>query len=47
MAEQNVRVGLRIADYGYVLENGILKVEGKGQDLLHNDYVLRAYLGGS
>jgi branched-chain amino acid transport system ATP-binding protein len=47
MAEQNVRVGLRIADYGYVLENGTLKVEGKGQDLLHNEYVLRAYLGGS
>jgi len=47
MAEQNVRVGLRIADYGYVLENGTLKVEGKGKDLLHNDYVLKAYLGGS
>lgn len=47
MAEQNVRVGLRIADYGYVLENGTLKVEGKGEDLLHNDYVIRAYLGGS
>jgi branched-chain amino acid transport system ATP-binding protein len=46
MAEQNVRVGLRIADYGYVLENGTLKVEGKGEDLLHNDYVLKAYLGG-
>jgi branched-chain amino acid transport system ATP-binding protein len=47
MAEQNVRVGLRIADYGYVLENGTLKVEGKGEDLLHNEYVLKAYLGGS
>jgi len=45
MAEQNVRVGLRLADYGYVLENGRLRVEGKGEDLLHNEYVLHAYLG--
>lgn len=47
MAEQNVRVGLRIADYGYVLENGVLAVEGKGEDLLHNEYVLQAYLGSN
>lgn len=47
MAEQNARMGLRLADYAYVLENGKVTLEGRGQDLVRNDYVIRAYLGGS
>lgn len=46
MAEQNARMGLRISDYAYVLETGSVVLEGQGIDLLHNDYVTRAYLGG-
>lgn len=46
MAEQNARMGLRLADYAYVLENGKVTIEGRGQDLIRNDYVIRAYLGG-
>lgn len=46
MAEQNARMGLRLADYAYVLENGKVTLEGRGQDLGRNDYIIRAYLGG-
>jgi branched-chain amino acid transport system ATP-binding protein len=47
MAEQNVRMGLRIAHKGYVLENGAVTMEGRGDELLRSDHVIRAYLGGS
>jgi branched-chain amino acid transport system ATP-binding protein len=45
LIEQNVRHALEIADRAYVLENGRIVLEGKGGDLLSNDYVRRAYLG--
>jgi branched-chain amino acid transport system ATP-binding protein len=45
VAEQNARMGLKIADYAYVLENGNVVLKGRGQDLLQNDYVVKAYLG--
>jgi len=47
MAEQNARMGLRLADYAYILENGVVVLEGRGQELSGNEYVMRAYLGGS
>ncbi len=46
LVEQNARMALRLAEYAYVLESGQIALEGKGSDLLHNDYVLKAYLGG-
>jgi branched-chain amino acid transport system ATP-binding protein len=36
---------LRIANRGYVLENGRIELEGAGADLLTNDRVRQAYLG--
>jgi branched-chain amino acid transport system ATP-binding protein len=45
LIEQNVRHALEIADRGYVIENGRIVLEGKGADLLNNDYVRKAYLG--
>jgi branched-chain amino acid transport system ATP-binding protein len=45
LIEQNVRHALEIADRAYVLENGRIVLEGKGGDLLSNDYVRKAYLG--
>lgn len=45
LVEQNARLGLLLASYGYVLENGELSLEGKTADLLNNDDVKRAYLG--
>ncbi len=46
LIEQNAMAALQIADYGYVLETGKIVLEGTGQDLLHNEDVKRAYLGG-
>ena len=45
LVEQNVMASLRIADRGYVLENGRIELEGRGADLLTNDRVRQAYLG--
>ncbi len=46
LVEQNAFAALRIADYGYVLENGSITLEGKGSELLGNDEVRKKYLGG-
>ncbi len=44
IVEQNVRLALEIADRGYILENGRMTGEGKGEDLLKSDRVKSAYL---
>ena len=46
MIEQNARRGLEASDRGYVLELGRNSYQGAGQELLHNDEVRRAFLGG-
>ncbi len=46
MIEQNARQGLQISDRGYVLELGQNSYEGTGQELLNNEEVHRAFLGG-
>lgn len=46
LVEQNARMALRLAEYGYVLESGQVALAGKAEELLHNDYVRKAYLGG-
>ncbi len=45
LIEQNARVALEIADFGYVLETGSIVLKGTGSDLLNNDDVKKAYLG--
>jgi branched-chain amino acid transport system ATP-binding protein len=45
LVEQNANMALRIAHRGYVLENGRITLEGKGESLLDNEEVKRAYLG--
>ena len=46
LVEQNARMALRLAEYAYVLESGQMTLEGRAEELLHNDYVRKAYLGG-
>ena len=46
MIEQNARQGLEISDRGYVLELGHNSYEGTGKELLRNEEVRRAFLGG-
>ena len=43
--EQNVFKVLQLADYGYVLENGSITLEGKGDVLLSNEHLRKTYLG--
>jgi len=45
LAEQNTAVALRYADYGYILENGRVVMDGPGQDLGRNEDVKEFYLG--
>ncbi len=45
LVEQNARAALKIANRGYVLENGRLILEGTAAELLENKDVQRAYLG--
>ncbi|MDO5119966.1 MAG: ABC transporter ATP-binding protein [Coriobacteriales bacterium] len=46
LVEQNASKALSIADRGYVLEVGRVSKQGAGIDLLHDDDVRKAYLGG-
>lgn len=46
LVEQNANQALRIADRGYVLENGRVTMEDTGDALLTNEAVRDAYLGG-
>ncbi|MBI4913023.1 MAG: ABC transporter ATP-binding protein [Acidobacteria bacterium] len=45
IVEQNVKQTLAIADRAYVLENGKVVMQGKGQDMLNDEHVKAAYLG--
>ncbi|SDA68355.1 MULTISPECIES: ABC transporter ATP-binding protein [unclassified Janthinobacterium] len=47
LAEQNTNVALRYADFGYILENGRVVMEGQAQDLASNEDVKEFYLGVS
>jgi branched-chain amino acid transport system ATP-binding protein len=45
LAEQNTMVALRFADFGYILENGRVVMEGTAQHLSENEDVKEFYLG--
>jgi len=45
LVEQNAKKALSICDYAFVLENGIITNKGTGDELLHDDSIMEAYLG--
>ena len=45
LVEQNVHMSLQIADYGYIMENGRIVLEGTVEELEANPKVKEAYLG--
>ena len=45
LVEQNAHMALSIANRGYVLETGEIKLSGPGKELLRNEDVRKAYLG--
>ena len=46
LVEQNAQMALSVADRGYVLETGKIVATGTGADLLRDEAVKKAYLGG-
>jgi branched-chain amino acid transport system ATP-binding protein len=46
LVEQNARMGLSVADQGYVLETGRIVLGGKPDELWGNEAIRAAYLGG-
>lgn len=46
IVEQNAVDTLKFCDYAYVIQNGETVIEGTGSDLLSNEEVKKAYLGG-
>lgn len=46
MVEQNASMALSIADRGYVLQTGAIVLADKARDLLYNEAMQKAYLGG-
>lgn len=46
IVEQNALSTLKIADYAYVLELGKISMHGKSEDLLKDERLIAAYLGG-
>jgi branched-chain amino acid transport system ATP-binding protein len=47
LVEQNSKMALGLANYGYVMDTGTIVLSGSGADLKNNDNVIKAYLGGS
>jgi len=47
VVEQNVRMALLLASYGYVIHDGRIHLEGAAADMIHDDRVRLAYLGGT
>lgn len=46
IVEQNAQMALRLAHQAYVLETGSVVLEGKASDLIHDEHIRKAYLGG-
>ena len=47
VVEQNVRMALLLAGYGYVIHDGRIHIEGKAEEMIHDEKVRHAYLGGT
>jgi branched-chain amino acid transport system ATP-binding protein len=45
LIEQNARIALNLASYGYIMENGNIVLEGPSEELMENEAVKRFYLG--
>jgi len=45
LVEQNANLALQLADRGYVMETGSVRMQGTGAELLANAHVRASYLG--
>lgn len=46
LVEQNARMALKVSDRAYVVETGLISMQGRGSDLLGDQKVINSYLGG-
>lgn len=46
LVEQNARMALKVADFGYIMESGKIVLDGAKDDLVNNEDVKEFYLGG-
>lgn len=46
LVEQNAYMALQSADRAYIIRNGEIEMEGKAKDLMQNEEIKNAYLGG-
>lgn len=46
LVEQNANMALKVADYGYIMENGKIVLDGTASELAQNEDVKEFYLGG-
>ena len=44
LAEQNQKTALNLSDRGYILDNGVIRYQGKIEDLRQNEEIMRRYL---
>ena len=47
VVEQNVRMALILAQYGYIIRDGVIMIEGKAEQLISDPAVKESFLGGS
>jgi branched-chain amino acid transport system ATP-binding protein len=47
LVEQNASIALKMAHYAYVLENGLISIEGPGSELIRDPRVTAAYMGAA
>src|SRR6266705_904786 len=47
MVEQNVRMALLLAAYGYVIKDGVIQIEGPADKMINDENVRLSYLGGT
>ncbi len=47
VVEQNVRMALLLAEYGYVIKDGVIHIEGPAEQMITDDAVRLSYLGGN
>ncbi|WP_370264244.1 ABC transporter ATP-binding protein [Limnobacter sp.] len=45
LVEQNAHIALQIADRAYVMDSGLIDIEGQAADLIHDPRIRQAYLG--
>jgi branched-chain amino acid transport system ATP-binding protein len=45
LVEQNTKMALGLADYGYVMDTGAIVMQGSSEELKNDDNVIKAYLG--